>query len=596
MVEMKRPIQANRMERWALALGGVFGLGLLVAVWAACAHGLDLTDEGYYLVCMRQPWSFPSSVSLFGFVYYPLYQFLHGDVAALRRASVALSLGCAAIFGWAFLRKREDLAGPWLVVAAFLLAVQSLLQHLTSMPTPSYNTLALQGMLLALAGAALAGREGSAEAWAAPALLALGLVLTGLGKPTTGALLGLLLVARLAWDGPLTRWRGIRAALLAFALLLIAVFLISGGIPAFILRLRLGVEEYNALRLGPEMTRLLRFDHPDLTHQELSWAIGGAGIAAVAAWVGGRWPKRGLLIALLPLTVAALALGGFWNPHLIHTNFEGLACVAVPLSCALLGALEWRKSGLPTRTQCMDALLLGVMPWVYAIGTNRNYWMNEAYAVIFWSMAGLVLLPGKLGQRILGPALLVGLAWTGLLLQSASKHPYREAEPLFSQNTLVPYGGKGASLWLDDAQRDYFQALRGAAAEQGFKNGMPVLDMTGQSPGVLHGLGAKSVASPWFFGDYPGGQDRAAMVIDRVSCQELASMWVLTEPAGPRHIDLEILTRRGLDLKRDYLKVITLQSPLNSRGYPGSETQTLYRPKDAVALTRRLCKAQVGSR
>ena len=67
---------------------------LLVIGWALSltGRGLDLTDEGYYLNWMADPQAFPATVTLFGFVYHPLFEMLDGDVARLLQASILMNI------------------------------------------------------------------------------------------------------------------------------------------------------------------------------------------------------------------------------------------------------------------------------------------------------------------------------------------------------------------------------------------------------------------------------------------------------------------------------------------------------------------------
>src|ERR1700675_1878245 len=88
------------MEWIALAVSAAARVLLLGWVMLCCRSGFDFTDEGFYLNWISNPWNFHSSVTQFGFVYYPLYKLVGGDIVLLRQANVLIlfTLGWALCF------------------------------------------------------------------------------------------------------------------------------------------------------------------------------------------------------------------------------------------------------------------------------------------------------------------------------------------------------------------------------------------------------------------------------------------------------------------------------------------------------------------
>src|SRR5437016_5064779 len=76
---------ASGMQLAGLAISIVASLLLLGWVMIRCRSGFDFTDEGFYLNWISDPWRFRSSVTQFGFVYYPLYKLVDGDIVLLRQ-------------------------------------------------------------------------------------------------------------------------------------------------------------------------------------------------------------------------------------------------------------------------------------------------------------------------------------------------------------------------------------------------------------------------------------------------------------------------------------------------------------------------------
>src|ERR1700737_3121572 len=195
---------ASRIERAALAISIVASLFLLGLVMLRCRSGFDFTDEGFYLNWISNPWNFHSSVTQFGFVYHPLYRLVGGDIVLLRQANVVIlfALGWALCF--TLLRSifiqwdsidaalRAGAIGVALVTGAGTLSFFDVW-----LPTPSYNSLTLQSLMLASIGALLADRELSRSSSAGWILVGIGGSLAFLAKPTSAAALGCIAAAYL---------------------------------------------------------------------------------------------------------------------------------------------------------------------------------------------------------------------------------------------------------------------------------------------------------------------------------------------------------------------------------------------------------------
>ena len=89
-------------------------------------------------------------------------------------------------------------------------------------------------------------------------------------------------------------------------------------------------------------------------------------------------------------------------------------------------------------------------------------------------------------------------------------------------------------------------------------------------------MGAKSIGRPWLIGGYKGSNNLAATALDRVSSDDLAHAWVLEEPKGPRTLSEGLLTRYGIDMRRDYQDVGTVMSPVGT--YAERYEQHLLKP------------------
>src|SRR3954471_6342198 len=81
----------------------------VTAIWAVTAiraarHGLDLTDEGFYLLSYRWWNADHRTFSGAQYLYGPVFALLGHDIAALRIFRLGTLLVAHLLFGWAFMR------------------------------------------------------------------------------------------------------------------------------------------------------------------------------------------------------------------------------------------------------------------------------------------------------------------------------------------------------------------------------------------------------------------------------------------------------------------------------------------------------------
>jgi hypothetical protein len=105
-----------------------------------------------------------------------------------------------------------------------------------------------------------------------------------------------------------------------------------------------------------------------------------------------------------------------------------------------------------------------------------------------------------------------------------------------------------------------------------------VIDLSGQSPGILLAVNAKNIGHPWTLGGYPGSLAFMKAGLSRFSCEETSHAWVLYEHDGPRNISAEIMQEIGAYFPEDYQRVATWYSAPGAGGYPTPRLQELYKP------------------
>ncbi len=566
------------------------------------SYGFDFTDESFYLVWISNPFLYDASTTQFGFIYHPLYLLLNGDIANLRRSNIIVTFGLSWILAAVLLRtliREESTHKPTLLVVAAGLAVSSLVIFDSWLPTPSYNSLALQALLLCSIGLILADKSVSRQSIWGWLLIGMGGWLAFMAKPSTalGLAIGVFLYLILACKF------SIRLLLLsigtALILLVISALWIDGSVYIFIDRLRTGIEFASYLGGGHTLNEIIRLDDFQLNNAEnLSIKIFG-GVTFGAMWCAysekflGKAVTTTISVFLLAAIVAVMT--GFTHKVVEFGRFQDLIFWSLTFAAVAFGLTSLRRS---TRqfihpTHWAIALLFLVMPYFYAFGTNSNYWQAEGAAAIFWILAGVVLLaPLATAQKnwefVLPMALATPLI-TGLLLQTGLENPYRQPQPLRLNSHVVELGTPNSNLVLSEETAEYLNNAKKAAHRAGFKSATPVIDLSGQSPGILYALQAKSIAQAWMIGGYPGSKKRLTEALARVSCAQLSDAWILIEPDGPRSLPTDILSTIGFTFPNDFVSVTAWKTSTGAGGYPFKRQQFLFKPTRSKIEAREAC-------
>lgn len=575
----------------------------------ACGSGIDFTDEGYYLNWIAHPELYAVSHTQFGFLFNPLYHLLGEDLVLLRQANVLIFIGVSWAFFSILLLGRARPTGirsaqPW-VGLAFVLSVSSLVIFYIWLPTPNYNTLALQGLLLGGCGWGLVQIDSRrAVAWGF-FLLGIGAWLTFMAKPTTAFIAGLLFFTSLAARRQLA-WRPVAIAIItAGLLLLVSAWLIDSSVLKFAERMRGAAADMEKMQGKYTLREILRFDNFNLTHREITilW------VGAVFVFLGGflaRSTRRPLQITADCLTlvtlIAFLSTVGFYffcRPSLLNLfgfeltplfsyssawdwmnnfPFAGVQLLAWPLGALLVFLIGLRQR--PNLSAIVAALCFLALPYAYVFGTNGNYWSAMGGAAVFWCAGGLILLwpepPGPIRWPQFLPFTSAILAGTVIILALATEAPYRQAQPLRKNQISVQISGRG-SLRVPAGTAAYINEVARILEQNGFQPGDPVIDLTGHYPTLLHLIGASPIGLAWLPGGYGGSEAVTQSGLDRVPREDLRRAWVLSEPEGLRNLPPQLLQRYDLDLQRDYEEVGTVDSPVAD--YSRSFKQHLLKPK-----------------
>jgi hypothetical protein len=267
------------------------------------------------------------------------------------------------------------------------------------------------------------------------------------------------------------------------------------------------------------------------------------------------WP---LLFAVLALTAGAqlrrrpladaLAVAVFVAGALVYTFVKDnrfyrivlVTWIAVLLGCAALWLLRARlASGARVRSLVVAGAIL-VVPFAYSYGTSNALLQHMGMAAIFPLVIAAVLIrtmwleravptwlfAGALALLAALPAEIVVRQWVD------GRYTYRLGASLAEQTVPLPANPGGIDLDVTPALarslESYLLLLRSA----GFSSGQPLIDFTGQSPGLVAIANGAPVGAIWYIGGVYAGERMARMSLGWVDAAQVRRAWLLTTPDG----------------------------------------------------------------
>jgi hypothetical protein len=589
----------------ALALALAVAVVVLVSsVVRYSQYGFDFTDEGYYLLWIANPFNYGASTSQFGFFYHPLYVLFEGNITHIRVFNYLCTFGLASLLStlsWrTFFRPVAKLrASPvFFLVTSASVATASFLVVCFELPqTPSYNTLLFQALLTGAIGFIFSTASDLSRRYLGYVLVGLSLWLAFMAKPPSAVALGILFVVYLCVGGGVRLGAIVVTAGTATILGGFSCWAIDGSIVAFAGRLLRSVKEDGLLDGGHTISSILRWDAFPLTTTSKVFVLLGA--AALCAAIRADQSQRHFYRAIGMFLSFAVALAAVFvsingYPHWVTVGWNGgFVLLTIPLACFLAGVTN-SEGPYIDRRQFALAFVLILFPYVYAFGTNRPYWLNAEGVSFFWLLSGSIFLSATKKDLFPPPGLLpvaaVTVFFSSVFVASSLEHPMRQTHPLRLNLDTVKVGGDNLRLSSDFAA--YIKDLRRVAEAGGFHKGMPILDLTGRSPGAVYVLSGVAPGAPWLPAGYAGSVAFAKAALDRVDCRDIAQAWLLIESTA----DLDsrgILNRYGADLERDYQSVGRVNVPANVP--PAGRIQSLLKPIRPMPMSEAACKLSRGA-
>jgi hypothetical protein len=560
-------------------------------------YGIDFTDEGFYLNWISNPFLYKVSLSKFGYIYHPLYNLVEGNIAWLRRLNFLITFALACTLVYLVINNLVKFEKINKVIQ-FILSSGIAISSLTNVyiQTPSYNHLTFQALLITSIGIALIDVTKFNKNSLSYIIIGIGGWLTFMAKPSSAAGLAFVVLIYLILSKNFRLRFLLIAVLTSFILFIISAYIIDGSITAYIERYFLSLK-LPILMQEKSLNSIFRIDELNLSNKITLSIFFIFLISVYFIWLGLKNNKISnftyiitfFLILVIIVTLAITDIN--WNPN--YGNHQPYLVFGIGYACLFISIIFILKKKIKIYDIHWGLFFLFlILPYIFALGTGNNYWQHSGKVSFFWLISGFVLIIPyfcklKLYQPVIFLVLLSQLI-TSLHIKEQIEKPYRYNQPLRLDDSRIVVNNNH-QLILSKEFANYINDARKIAAQSGFTKEDSIIDLTGQSPGLLYLLGAKSIGTAWNIGGYNATLDLAKEKFNLVDCKDIANSWILYEPKGPRSISADLLTSLGMNFPLQYQKIGSWETPSGAGGYKEIRTQEFYKPLN-VNIAKASCE------
>lgn len=559
---------------------------ILYWVFKFSTYGIDFTDEGFYLHWITNPFLYKSSTSQFGYIYHPLYNLVDGNIAWLRRLNffITFVLACTLVYLVINNLVKFD------KINKFIQCVLSSGIAITSftylyIQTPSYNHLNLQALLITSIGIVLIDVTKFNKNVLSYIIIGVGGWLTFMAKPSSAIGLSLVILIYLILSRQFQLRFFFIAIFITLLLLIISALVIDGSIFAYFNRYFLSLEIHELLQAGHNINSIFRLDPVKSSNKFIISTLLIFVFSTFFIWPGYKNHKLKNFIYivfcfLIFIVIAFFALSELnWNPGLkAHQPYLVFGIIFASILSTIIINDKIRISDINWRL----FFLFLTLPYIFALGTNNNYWIQSGIAAFFWFVAAFVLIiPLTLNLKQFQLALvlvLISQLLTSIHLKERMEEPYRYNEPLRLGKKTIVTNNKNHTLIISDEFIRYINDARNISSQSGLQKSDFIIDLSGQSPGLIYLIGAKSLGTAWNIGGYKGSLDAAKAYLNLANCKDISNAWILYESEGPINISTDLLTSLGMNFPKQYRLVGSWATASGAGGYKQIRIQELYKP------------------
>lgn len=468
---------------------------VLYFVASAANHGVDLTDEGLYLLSTTAEYKSVVSVSYSHLFIGWFADLFNLQIVGLRVLRLVLLISSAMVLAFGVRSYfKQFVQGLNLLEINLMVIIASCLGYAFGPQTISYNSFLAIAVNFAVGFLLLGISAEINKKVSRAALVALGMMLIPvvLTKVTSGVLFsGLVLLVfliikrRSAWLDLLFVAAGFIAGIVLFTVLIgsfvqtVQHIWIAGNYLA-------GEESHSAQSLIEEAKKFFK-----MAGMQALWAVG---VILILKFIDlmqsspGKFGAKQLMQGLVVAISAGLLIKKYTQASLTPVITEIVVFVVLVLCFVQLKNQGFKK--LKIESRFFVYLLLALMPLVCAFGTNNPLSINALFNMPFWLILIYLFLSGMQSKALkIAVLALTGILITHNVYLKLWQNPYRQL-PLSEQNTRLDLS-MAPDLLVDSQTADFLQKLDTVLKQNGFKTGGSVVGMF-KMPGIIYLLGAKA--------------------------------------------------------------------------------------------------------
>ena len=536
-----------------LSVAFLITIVMLLKVLTLANVGVDLTDEGYYFNWISNPWLYQYYASQFGYIYHPIYKALGNSIVHLRQANMVISFGLSWLLSYFVLKQTlQNSSKALLITASASLALPALYILMITghwVPSPSYNSLNFQGCLIVAIGFVFAMNQNTKEQIVAVILIGLGGWLVFMAKPSTALLLviatALYFIRTIKTDWLILLGSGF----VSLVLLFLTAYWLDGSATQFYKRYLGGLELMSTMGGGHGVSKLLKLDFFNLSNlfkaKFLLFLL--VLVASLKVFNSKAEVLKTVLSIIVIVILVNIAVGIFNSSHATSKIPKYHTLIILALTFASIVIVTFRKKMQNVTPSTRLIVLFLIIPYLYAAGTNNNYWQTAAGASVFWVLAAILIFARvQFSQQALTVVVgfVVSVSVVGVF--DSIQSPYRQTDAVLKQTATYIDPHTQQTLVLSNDTAKYLNTLKTVLQKANFKPNTPVIDLTGHHPGALYFMQAKAIGQAWTIGGYKGSVPLATMALYQASCHDVASAWLLIEKEGSRQIPHTVLNGHGI--------------------------------------------------
>ena len=575
----------------------------VIAAGVTASHGLDSSDEGFYLLSYR--WWNTELRTFTGaqFVYGPVFELLGHNIAGLRLVRLLTIIAANAAFGWTFmrwlrLRRPNAAATRWWEAAGTAAIVACGGMNYSWLPlSPGYNDVSLLGALLAAAVvlrvAADVDQGRTVPIWVPVSIGPVALAMLVAKWSSSGLTLLVVAIVGIVILVP----AGVRQAARVTAWALVGFVFSAVFVQLFIIRLDQAIPQL----IATNKLVAAGSNSPADLFQMYRLSFGGLInrtarghrlllITAVAA-VALRNKLSSRVLAVLGVITVVLSFrilfvrGVFTGGNVnVRTYSVGLTLVLAITLIVALGTLFDRRGPFNVASSLRRegwrdtavVVMLLALPVTQAAGTGNPIYYLAFNCFSAWVALIILVLTGIEGAPTVARALTAVAAAGAVLISTAigtsalSLYPYRASRPSLSNAVAVGVPALSSVTLAPRTAAMYGQLHRVLEPYLIPGGGTYMMGFNGQ-PGIIFALDGRSVGEAWY--SHVDPQRTAAGI--RAACPDGKGPWgsrppILLFSGKTTGTETAALAACGLEFARDYRQLGNRTKTMGLRIYVGT--------------------------